>query len=208
MLKHEFYADPTIFDQWQNSTGSWLSSRLQKLSPYSWVIAFSAVAIIFLLVALGVFAYSLQQGVIAGNQPGWNHSLAQGVTVVIALLACQGALKQALHAWPQGVDLPSQFGFLQRLVTCHRRTQAMPATATAIPLARAKVPDNSVDAQAVREFFAAVRKAGVSVTIAKALFAAGVRSAHHLRAVDDKQLLAIKGVGAATVRRLRVYFGH
>ncbi|HHJ18081.1 MAG TPA: helix-hairpin-helix domain-containing protein [Gammaproteobacteria bacterium] len=68
-------------------------------------------------------------------------------------------------------------------------------------------PLSIADRQAAQEFLAGVRAAGVNVTIARALYAAGIRSARHLQLARDEQLRRIHGVGPATVRRLRVHFG-
>jgi len=60
--------------------------------------------------------------------------------------------------------------------------------------------------EAVQAFFSGVRAAGVNVTIARALFNAGVRTPLQLCAASDQRLLAIRGVGPATVRKLRTQF--
>ena len=54
-------------------------------------------------------------------------------------------------------------------------------------------------------FLTEVRRAGVNVRIARSLYAAGVRSLDDLRRASDAELLAIRGVGPATVRRLRAH---
>ena len=63
------------------------------------------------------------------------------------------------------------------------------------------------DGEALQRFFAGVRAAGVNVAIAKALFTAGIRSPQQLMAASDRRLVAIRGVGPATVRKLRAQFG-
>jgi len=74
MFEHEFYADPTVFDQWQNNTGNWFGSGLEKLSPFSWALGFCALAAAFLLVAMGVFIDSLLHSAV-----GDFHSCTHGI---------------------------------------------------------------------------------------------------------------------------------
>ncbi|MEJ2685620.1 MAG: helix-hairpin-helix domain-containing protein [Gammaproteobacteria bacterium] len=56
-----------------------------------------------------------------------------------------------------------------------------------------------------QEFLSRLRSAGLNVRIAKAVYLAGLRSEQQLREVDDEALLAITGVGPATVAKLRTY---
>jgi len=206
MLKHEFYADPTVFDQWQSSTGNWFGSGLEKLSPFSWALGFCGLAAAFLLVAMGVFIDSLQFSGPAETAEMWNQTLAQGVTFIIALTASTGLSKQAMNSWPRTIAISDGFrasaGF-----TGWRKPQQ--AALTSISNASPNTPLNiPADRQAVQEFFAGVRAAGVNVTIAKALFAAGVRSVQHLSQTEDSHLYGIHGVGPATVRKLRTHFAQ
>ena len=101
MSEHEFYADPTVFDQWQNNTGSWLGSGLEKLSPFSWALGFCSLAAAFLIVAIGVFINSLQWSGPGEAAEMWNQTLAQGVTFIIALAASTSLFKQATKSWPR-----------------------------------------------------------------------------------------------------------
>lgn len=64
------------------------------------------------------------------------------------------------------------------------------------------------DGGAMQDFLSRVRAAGVNVSIARALFTAGIRSEKHLRSVGDAKLLGIHGVGPATVHKLRTCFRH
>ena len=204
MSDHEFYADPTVFDLWQDRTGGWFSVRAARLRPYIWSVAFSGLAVLLLGIALSVLGYSVYQRVQSGAAPGWNNSLAQWLTVLMALLACHGLLEQALTAWPRERVFPPRLRKLVRLcgfrapVTAER--PAVAATGTV------HTGFEAATAQEIRMFFVGARAAGVNVAIAKALFAAGIRSVSHLRASADEQLLQIHGVGPATVRRLRSHF--
>ena len=85
--------------------------------------------------------------------------------------------------------------------------ELLPAERPAVAAAGAlNTGSQAATAQEIRMFFVGARAAGVNVAIAKALFAAGIRSVKHLRASADEQLLQIHGVGPATVRRLRSHF--
>ncbi len=203
MLEHEFYADPTVFDQWQNNTGNWFGSGLEKLSPFSWALGFCGLGAAFLLVAIGVFIDSLQHSAPGGAAEMWNQTLAQGVTFIIALTASAGLFKQAMKSWPGQLRISGGFVGLAGFAGWRKPQQA------ALINASPTTPLNlAADRQAVQEFFTGVRAAGVNVAIAKALFAAGVRTAQHLNDTEDSDLYGIRGVGPATVRKLRAQFAQ
>lgn len=206
MLEHEFYADPTVFDQWQNNTGNWFGSGLEKLSPFSWALGFCGLAAAFLLVAIGVFFVSLQQSGLGETAVLWNQALAQGVTVIIALTASASLFKQAMKAWPRTIAIS---GGLRGSAGFAGWRKSQQATLTSVSNASPTSPVNiAADRQAVQEFFTGVRAAGVNVAIAKALFAAGVRSGQLLSGTEDSYLYGIHGVGPATVRKLRAHFAQ
>jgi hypothetical protein len=206
MLEHEFYADPTVFDQWHNNTGNWFGSGLEKLSPFSWALCFCGLAAAFLLVAIGVFLVSLQHSGLDETTALWNQALAQGVTVIIALTASASLFKEAIKAWPRTIANSDGFRTFAVFAVWRKSQQAQ---LTGISHDPAKSPLNiAADRQAVQEFFAGVRAAGVNVAIAKALFAAGVRSAQVLNGAEDCYLYGIHGVGPATVRKLRAHFSQ
>lgn len=200
MTEHEFYADPTVFDLWQDRTGGWFSVLIGRLRPYLWSIAFSALALLFLGIALTVLGHSVYLRIASGTSLAWNHSFAQWLTVLMSLLFCHGLSEQALKAWPRDRVFPV---WLQELVrVCG--FQACPAPIAAPVLANRV--EESAAVRDLRAFFVGARAAGVNVAIARALFAAGIRSVAHFRATEDAQLLQIHGVGPATVRRLRTHF--
>ena len=206
MLEHEFYADPTVFDQWQNNTGNWFGSGLEKLSPFSWALGFCGLAAAFLLVAIGVFIDALQHSGPGGAAEMWSQTLAQGVTFIIALTASTGLSKQAMKSWPRTIAISGGFRGLAGFAGWRKPQQA---ALISVSNASPNTPLNlAADRQAVQEFFAGVRTAGVNVAIAKALFAAGVRSAQHLSRTEDSYLYGIHGVGPVTVRKLRTHFAQ
>ncbi len=207
MPKHDFYADPTVFDQLRSDAGSWLCARFEKLCPYAWTLGFGVLGLVFLSIAMVVFAVLLQQR-FGGDTPAMmNQSLAQAVTMMIALLAAQVVFKQTLDAWPRQIDMPARLRFLAAHLGFRVPPKPLPAVRRKV---RKTVPDRRKtpvsEQQAIQEFFAGVRAAGVNVTIARTLFAAGVRSVDQLRAIGDHQLRRIRGVGPATVGKLRKQF--
>jgi len=207
MLKHDFYADPTVFDQLKSDAGNWCCARLKKLRPYSWTLGFGLLGLVFLSIATVVFVVLLQQRLGGDTASVLNQSLAQAVTMLIALLAAQVVFKQALDAWPRQIEMPARLRFVAAFlgfrVPAPPRTAA-PETIRGPAHSRSDAPVS--ERQATQEFFAGVRAAGVNVAIARTLFAAGVRSADHLCAARDRQLHNIRGVGPATVRKLRACF--
>jgi len=207
MLKHDFYADPTVFDQLKNDVGNWFCARVGKLRPYGWTISFCLLGLVFLSIATGVFIFLLQQR-LGGDTPAvLNQSLAQAVAMMIALLAAQVVFKQALSAWPTHIEMPVRLRFAAACLgfrTPEPPVRAVPEKTRESARTRPDAPLS--EQQAIQEFFAGVRAAGVSVTIAKSLFAAGMRSADRLHAARDGQLHRIRGVGPATVRKLRAHF--
>lgn len=209
MPKHDFYADPTLFDQWQADAGNWFIIRFEKLYPYAWSTGFAALGLVFLSTAAGLLITMLHQSLAGVATHTWGQLLAQVVTLAIALVATQSLLSQALDAWPKQIALPKRLHTLVGWLGFSAPVPAVAKKSTRTSVHRAPQPGTcSVpDRQATREFLAGVRAAGVNVTIARALFSAGIRSARHLRSARDEQLRCIHGVGSATVRRLRVHFG-
>jgi hypothetical protein len=196
MSKHEFYADPTLFDHWQSSAGNWLSARGEKVSPYGWVIAFASLGCLLLAVSFTVLGVSLHDTVNRLDTV-WSRQLAQGVVAIVALAAAQALFRLALEAWPGGIRIPRAVLRAARYVGWR---PARPVRGNAA-LCRHR------EREAVQAFFTGVREAGVNVTIARALFSAGIRSPQQLRRANDRQLAAIRGVGPATIGKLRARFG-
>lgn len=198
MSKHEFYADPTVFDHWQSSAGSWLCAQGVKVSPYGWTLAFAALGTLLAGISAAVFGASFHDTVSRQGLP-WNQLLVQGITVVVAMAAAQTLFRYALDAWPGHTVIPLPLRRAARYVGWR------PAAPAAAPVPGPVVARGS-EREVIQAFFAGVREAGVNVTIAKALFAAGIRSPKQLREASDRQLAAIHGVGPATVRKLRTRF--
>ncbi len=211
MQEHEFYADPTVFDYWQSRAGGWFGRYSRKLSPYGWTLAFASMAALFALTAVAVFGLALAGRMGGEAQMAWNQSMAQVITIMMALLACHALLQQALQSWPAGITMPRRLRRLVRQCGWKVPATALPSKTQPRHPSRPRQPERrkvstASDREAVQAFFSGVRAAGVNVSIARALFHAGVRTPLQLCSASDERLLAILGVGPATVRKLRAQF--
>lgn len=197
MSKHEFYADPTVFDHWQSHAGGWLSTQGEKVCPYGWALAFSALGAVMVGISVTLLGLSVHNTV-AHQEIFWNQSMARGVTALAAVAGAQILFRLALDAWPDLADAPKPVRKAARFVGWHPQARVAHA-----PLAASATRER----EAIQAFFTGVRDAGVNVSIARALFAAGIRSPQQLKHASNAQLGAIHGVGPATVRKLRARFG-
>ncbi|MCO6414352.1 MAG: helix-hairpin-helix domain-containing protein [Thiogranum sp.] len=201
MPKHEFYAEPTVFDHWQSSAECWFSRCGEKLAPYLWFSAFCGLALTFVVIAMGVFLNLVLYRF--GVQPqGWNQAMAQGVTAITALLASQHLLYQAVRSLPDDANLPPYVWAVLDLVVGSATTGA----GGRADRVKNRHPDRRDADPTLQEFFAGVRAAGVNVSVARTLFTAGIRSPRQLCARTDGQLLELRGIGPVTVRKLRQHF--
>lgn len=203
MREHEFYAHPTLFDEWHATLALWLCRQNEKFGPYAWVAGFACLGAAMLVISAAALAVTVHASA-SGAGVSWNQSLAQGVTAVVALAVAQAMFRQALGAWPQDRSIPVRMRHAARYVGWQ---PVAPRADSPVATSARKRPQSRVQSESLRAFFAGVRDAGVNVSIAKALFIAGIRSPAHLRAASDQMLLSIHGVGPATVRRLRAQFG-
>lgn len=201
MSKHEFYADPTLFDHWQSSAGNWLCAHGGRLCPYAWTLVFALLGAVLMSVSITVLGVSLHDTVTRLDSV-WNQRLAQGITAVVALAAAQTLFRRALDAWPRDTRIPRPVRRAARYVGWR---PARHGVATSPALGEPSI-HRSAEREAIQAFFSGVRDAGVNVTIARALFSAGIRSPQQLQHASNSQLAAIRGVGPATVRKLRIRF--
>ncbi|VAW81389.1 hypothetical protein MNBD_GAMMA13-1212 [hydrothermal vent metagenome] len=193
----QFYAEPTVFDRCQMRISGWLRSHLSGLPPYGWVVGFGVLGSISLITAIAVLAVTLSSGA-DGDPLLWNQSIARVLVISIGLTAAQVLFRQALNAWPSYIKLPLFWHRIGRYVGWQQPARRhRPNSAARQPVE---------DQQAIQDFFAGVRAAGVNVAVARALFGAGIRSSHHLLTAHDGQLRSIRGIGPATVRKLRARF--
>ena len=185
---HDYYADPTLFDRCHALLADRARRLLQRTRPYYWGWGFALVASLCYL----------------------------SVALIVAEMAVAGAAVAVGAAWPQA--LASSIGalmalgggtFFQRLARAALPAPPGPKPRKAAAPAQRPRPAATAPGRAeVQQFFREVRAAGVNVSIARALFAAGIRTVAQVRGCDDRELLRIHGVGPATVRRLRARFNR
>lgn len=202
MSKHEFYADPTVFDQLAEHSRHWFCSRLGHLCPYGWTLGFASLSVVFLGLTAAVLVTTLAGGA-SGHALSWNDSLARGIVVVVGLVASQGLCRLALTAWPENIAMPLQLLRLGKAIAWQQTSRAPARTR---PIRKDRRHTTPREREQVQAFFTGVRAAGVNVAIARALFNAGIRSPQQLLKARDEQLHSIRGVGPATVRKLRNHF--
>lgn len=181
LANDSLYQDATVFDQ----LFAWSRQRLARALPASrdqrWQILFNGFSV--LLVASGLFLLfaSFQQQ----SQPA----------VLAHLLSLALVGTAALHFRRIASRL---------VIPTPAATPSRPA-ATVRPSQPAEQAPAAIHANP-RQFFRDVKAAGVNVKIARALYSGGIQSAADLNRRTDQQLLAIRGVGPATVRKLRAHF--
>lgn len=199
LYRHDdLYQDPTWFD----ALGAWCLARWQRCLPSQrarlWSTGFALFAALCVAWAAGLATHC-----VIHDLP-WNQCAAQLLAALLLLASAQHFL--AATGLSARAALPRR-----KLVT---RTEA-PAVAKTAPPATAKphptpaaqvAPPRDAETDA-RQFFSAVKAAGINVRIARTLYAAGFRSAEQVRATEDARLLAIPGIGQATLRKLRLRFG-
>lgn len=177
------YREPTLFDLAFAALAQRLQVWLPAGSEQRWMLAFRGQAVVFALLGLGVLLHGLQSGT-AGAQ-------------LAAVLGSAGLMATA-H-------------FLFNITRRPAAVSAQPAPAVAVSPAPAQSAAPQARPQprvSPRVFLNELREAGVNVRIARALYTAGVRSPDLVRNSADETLLAIRGVGPVTLRRLRETFGE
>ncbi|MEJ2645607.1 MAG: helix-hairpin-helix domain-containing protein [Gammaproteobacteria bacterium] len=170
----------------------------------------------------------------AGSRLRWETPVAQDrlaggiMLAVVAGVLVPVSAAAAFAARPQlgGVFVAALVSVLATTVSLHRlyarRAQMAAAAPAQTPLPEARQsasergrPEPAPDPAAVdkaasvsedpQAFLGRLRSAGLNVKVAKAVYLAGLRSEQQLREANDEALLAITGVGPATVAKLRRY---
>ncbi|MGD8843072.1 MAG: hypothetical protein PVJ83_06310 [Gammaproteobacteria bacterium] len=206
MYDEEFYTDPTLFDRWLSCLKRYLQSVAGNVRPYVWTAAFALLGMVMLSIAASLLGVLVHHA--TGTQsPSWAQPPAQGVTVLVALLAAQRLFCQACGAWPAHKALPER---MRRMALYLGGQPAVRSLLTGETIAVAPEPVTAGEAESGAEetFVADLRNAGVNAAIGRTLFAAGIQSQQQLMHTSDRQLVAIRGVGPATVRKLRAHFGE
>jgi len=186
MLPDDCYADPTFFDRCQARIATLAEQCHRRLEPYLWGLAFHAFALAcYLALAIIVSDFAVAGTSLAGV--AGVRSLATMIGVAMALSGGIHFQRAARQAWPAATVAVTPV-----LARSRGRTERR---------------GDPVRREQARVFLDAVRASGVNVKIARALFLAGIRSTDKLGRTSDDALLAIPGVGPATVLRLRRRFG-
>lgn len=213
MAEHDFYAQPTVFDHWQSHIRSRVNEYIGCYRPYFWSLGFSILSLVCFFIA---FSSSLSL-LLECRVVSWNSSLARWILLSMAIAACGWLLQQAFNAWPPQVRLPEILAWAARVsgwkppaasMMQPKPASAVGNTAGQFVERRARKRQVCADARLVQAFYTGVRESGVNVTIAQSMFAAGLRSPQQVRKASDEDLLSIRGVGPATVRKLRARFGQ
>lgn len=188
----ELYQDPTWFD----ALGAWCLQHCRRCLPRRradlWTSGFALFASLCVAWAAGLATHCVVY------ELPFNQCVAQ--------LAAAGMLLVAARHFLAATGASAR-GALPR----HKLVTRSPETAAERPRAEPPIHASAIPAGPAgadpQEFFRAVKTAGINVRIARALYAAGFRSAEQVRACEDARLLAVAGVGHATLRKLRVQFG-
>lgn len=206
----ELYCDRTWFDV----LGARCAQQLGRCVPQNraeiWTHAFALFAALCVAWAAGLATQCM-----LFERPA-NQCLAQLVAAGLLLAAARHFLAAT------GMSARGALSRRKPVVRDRRRTrgestQHVAASRIAAPGLPAKSPaggrpngrpaERSMVECDARLFFGAVKAAGINVRIARTLYVAGFRSAAQVRACEDAHLLAIDGIGRATLRKLRVQFG-
>ena len=179
LQSHDYYVHPTWFDQCQMSCVSWLQQYYDRYHPnlWRWIFNFFAFLCYFVL-AIIVVDLVLSVGP-AVTTVGGLQSIASTLAVALSLggaVQFQRLAAQAEPARPRH----------------HQPVRAVNQAGTAV---RGR--------GALQAFFSRLHKAGIPVEVARGLLGAGITSEASLMAVDDRVLLAIRGVDHTIIRTLR-----
>ena len=203
-LPHDdMYYDRTWFDE----LGAWLLQTGRRYMPRRrgqlWSTGFALFASLCVAWAAGLATHCAIFDVPA------NECLAQLLAAMLLLVAARHFLTAT--GMSASSALPRRKLIVRTVPAVTVPVQAK--AATAIP-SRAAVPSHRQGAQYKpqpvtdpKQFFRAVKNAGINVRIARTLYTAGFRCGEQIRDCDDARLLEIDGIGHATLRKLRLQFG-
>lgn len=196
----DLYHDRTWFDV----LGDWLAQRLRRLLPRAglsrWTVGFAAVAAFCVAWAAGLAT----QAVLSHSV--WNQHAADLISAVLLLVAARHFLAVARASTATASKARTPVARTPPQVVMPPAAPAI-ACASTTPVPASPRPTPAEIAAAAQIFYRALRDAGINVRIAQSLYAAGFRNAARVRQCSDAQLLAIPGIGPATLRKLRLQFG-
>lgn len=206
-LPHDdMYYDRTWFDE----LGAWLLQICRRYLPRSrgqlWPTGFSLFAALCVAWAAGLATHC----VVSDVTP--NECLAHMLAAMLLLAAARHFLAatgmSAASALPRSKLISRTDVAPQLTISAQVHTKAV-VIPPSVPVQSSRQsshgkPQPATDA---RQFFHDVKKAGINVRIARTLYSAGFRSGDQVRDCVDARLLAIDGIGTATLRKLRLQFG-
>lgn len=190
----EMYYDRTWFD----ALGDWLLQTGRRYMPQRrgqlWSTGFALFAGLSVAWAAGLTTHC----VVFDVSP--NECLAQLLASVLLLVAARHFLAATGMSASSALPCRKLISRSESAVTVSVQTAAVKPPRQG---SRSK-PQPVADP---KKFFSAVKNAGINVRIAHTLYSAGFRSGEQIRDCDDARLLAINGIGQATLRKLRLQFG-
>lgn len=201
----DMYYDRTWFD----ALGAWLLQTSRRYLPSRreqplWTTGFTLFAGLCVAWAAGLATH----WVLFDVSP--NESLAQMLAAVLLLIAARHFLTltgmSAASALPHR-KLIRRADAKQQVTDAPMRVRGKTAIASPSSAAPPTPQRRHSTVTASKLFFCAIKQAGINVQIARTLYSAGFCSADQIRDCDDARLLAIPGIGQATLRKLRVQFG-
>ena len=202
MELHSSYRQPTIYDQLWLALARGLRCPAWLQGRRAWGWAFGLLSLLF-----GVIGAAFLLNALAPGEGG--SALASLGSALLSLGVFRHFVRCAqplLQAQTHRRAAPA------RVVERAARPVVVPGvaqTATRLPADALAMPGVRPSGQAAAErraFLAGLRDAGVNVGIARALVAAGYLSGAAVRRASDAEILAIRGVGPATLRKIRAGF--
>ena len=200
----DMYYDRTWFDE----LGAWLLQVCRRYLPRGrehqlWTTGFTLFAGLCVAWAAGLATHCMLFDVAP------HECLAQMLAALLLLVAARHFL--AVTGMCAASALP-QRKLIRRTGAGKPITDPMPVQGKATVSSRSPAPQpippqRPSIAGDSRLFFQAIKQAGINVQIARTLYTAGFRSGDQVRDCNDARLLAIPGIGQATLRKLRVQFG-
>ena len=194
---HSSYRQATVFDQLWLALARGLRRPAWLHGRRAWGWTFGALALLFGLIAAAFLLDTLTPG-------GGNSALASLGSALLSLGVFRHFARCALPLL--------QPGPAARRVTA-RRAAAAPARTPvpAVPAAQVAAPAparpaSGLSAAERRAYLAGLKTAGVNLRIARSLVSAGYLSREAVRRASDAEILAIRGVGPATLKKIRACF--
>lgn len=189
MELHSSYRQATIFDQLWLALARGLRRPAWLRGRRAWGWTFGVLALLFGTIAAAFLHNAL-------NPVGEGGALASLGSALLSLGVFRHFARCALPLLQVRPGRPAP-----------RSRPASPLSAQVRALAPEPArPVPGLSAAERRAYLADLKAAGVNVRIARALVGAGYRSRETVRRAGDAEILAIPGVGPATLRKIRARF--